>query len=185
MAKFKPVHGLNDGADMQDESQRIVVGQISGIYGVRGWLKVMSYTRPRENIFNYDHWLLKQDDNWQEMVLLEGQLQGKGLIAQLEGVVDRDQARTLLDANIAIERSQLADATTGEYYWHDLIGLDVCNQQNKILGKVKELLETGANDVLIVEGKYRIMIPFVKERYVLDIDHKNSIIRVDWDAGDE
>jgi len=170
---------------MQDESQRIVVGRISGIHGVRGWLKVMSYTRPRNNIFNYDCWLLKQDDNWQEMVLLVGQPQGKGLIAQLEGVEDRDQARALLDADIAIERSQLVDASPGEYYWHDLIGLDVCNQQNEILGQVKELLETGANDVLVVEGKHRILIPFINECYVLEIDLENSIIRVDWDAGDE
>jgi len=170
---------------MQDESQQIVVGRISGIHGVRGWLKVMSYTRPRNNILDYNRWSLKQDDNWQEMVLLDGQPQGKGLIAQLEGVEDRDQARALLDADIAVKRSQLADAPAGEYYWHDLIGLEVCNQQNEILGQVKELLETGANDVLVVEGKHRILIPFVKERYVLDIDLDNSIIRVDWDVGDE
>jgi len=119
------------------------------------------------------------------MVLLVGQPQGKGLIAQLEGVEDRDQARALLDADIAIERSQLVDASPGEYYWHDLIGLDVCNQQNEILGQVKELLETGANDVLVVEGKHRILIPFINECYVLEIDLENSIIRVDWDAGDE
>ncbi len=170
---------------MQDESQQIVVGRISGIHGVRGWLKVMSYTRPRKNILDYNRWSLKQDDNWQEMVLLDGQPQGKGLIAQLEGVEDRDQARALLDADIAVKRSQLVDAPAGEYYWHDLIGLEVCNQQNEILGQVKELLETGANDVLVVEGKHRILIPFVKERYVLDIDLDNSIIRVDWDVGDE
>jgi len=177
-----PGHGSYGGSDMQDGSQQIVVGRISGIYGVQGWLKVMSYTRPRDNILTYSPWLVKLDENWQEMVLLDGRVQGKGLVAKIEGVVDRDEARGLLDADIAIERSQLTAVAPGEYYWHDIIGLDVINQQDKILGKLTELLETGANDVLVVEGKERILIPFVRDIYVLDINLEKNVIKVDWDS---
>ena len=170
---------------MQGNLQRIVVGRISGIHGVRGYLRVISYTRPLENIFKYERWLLKQGDDWQDVKLLEGQVHGKGLIVKLQGVEDRDRAREFIDADIAIERTQLADIKPGEYYWHDLIGLSVCNQDGKELGQVRELLETGANDVLVVEGDQTTLIPFIKEHYILAIDLDKKIIRVDWEPGEE
>ena len=170
---------------MQGKLQRIVVGRVSGIYGVRGYLRVISYTRPWENIFKYEQWWLKQGDGWQDVTLLEGQVRGKALIAKLQGIEDRDQAREFIDSDIAIERTQLAEVGPGEYYWHDLIGLTVCNQDGKDLGQVMELLETGANDVLVVEGDQRILIPFIKEHYILAIDLDKKIIRVEWESGDE
>lgn len=170
---------------MQGKLQRIVVGRISGIYGIRGYLRVISYTRPRENIFNYKCWWLKQGDDWQDVTLQEGKVSGKGLKAKIQGIDDRDSARQLIDSDIAIERSQLAEIGPGEYYWHDLIGLSVCNQDGKDLGHVRELLETGANDVLVVEGEQRILIPYIKEHYILAIDLEKKMIRVDWESGDE
>ena len=165
---------------MREESQRIIVGRISGIYGVQGWLKIVSYTRPKDNILTYNPWLINLDDDWLERVLLDGKTQGKVLIAKVEGVVDRDDARALLHADIAIYRAQLVDAAPGEYYWHDLLGLSVINKQGEVLGKVTELFETGANDVLVVENQQRYLIPFVKDIYILDIDQKQRVISVDW-----
>ena len=166
---------------MQDESKRIQVGRIAGIYGVKGWLKIESYTRPPENIFSYKPWYIKQDGNWQEMNLLDSKIHGKGLIAALENINDRDVAREFIDADISIFRSQLHDLEPGEYYWHDLLGMQVINQQDSLLGQLQEILETGANDVLVVKGKNRYLIPLVWGRYVLEVDQDKGNIRVDWE----
>ena len=166
---------------MQDVKKRILVGRIAGIYGVKGWLKIVSYTRPPENIFIYSPWLVKQDDNWQETGLLEGKVHGKGLIAALEGITDRDAARGLIGADIGIYRSQLPKLPPGEYYWDDLKDMQVNNLQGKVLGRLKEILETGANDVLVVEGEGRHLIPLIWDMYVMGVDQARGIIEVDWE----
>lgn len=167
---------------MRDKAQRIILGRVTGLYGVKGWIKIMSYTRPRENIFSYAPWLIRQDGgNWREVALLEGKVHGKGLIAALEGMADRDMARAIVGADIAISRSQLQELGPGEYYWHDLLGLKVVNQQDIALGTLKEILETGANDVLVVEGEQRYLIPLIWKIYVLKVDPEQGIIRVDWE----
>ncbi len=117
--------------NMQDESSLIVVGKIVGVYGIKGWSKILSFTRPKENIFNYGPWLVKQDSEWQEIQLLQGRPQGKGLIASLEGITDRNQAMALVGSELAIDRDQLPAAEEGEFYWHDLIDMQVINNISK------------------------------------------------------
>jgi 16S rRNA processing protein RimM len=166
---------------MRDESEPIVMGRVSGSYGVRGWLKIQSFTRPPVNILSYTPWLVQRDKDWQELVVLDGKVYGKGLIAQLEGITDRDEARSLLGADIAIWRSQLHAAGPDDYYWDDLLDMQVVNQEGKLLGSVTGILETGANDVLVVEGSERHLIPLVWTTYVQDIDLARKTIRVDWE----
>ena len=170
---------------MQDETSLIVIGKIVGVYGIKGWLKILSFTRPRENIFNYGPWLVKQNEEWLEMQLLEGKPQGKGLVASLEGITDRNKAMAFASSEIAIHRDQLPAAKEGEFYWHDLINMQVINQQNEVLGVVTELLETGANDVLVVEAdKQRYLIPYVQDVYIKDVDTEKGVIQVDWQSDD-
>lgn len=166
---------------MQDEKRRILVGRVAGIYGVKGWLKIVSYTRPPENIFIYRPWLIKRDDVRQETGLLEGKVHGKGLIAALEGITDRDVARGLVGADIEIHHSQLRELPPGEYYWDELLDMQVINRQGKVLGRLKEILETGANDVLVVEGEGRHLIPLIWDMYVMGVDQTKGIIEVDWE----
>lgn len=168
---------------MQDEPGFIVIGKLVGVYGTKGWFKIMSFTRPRENIFTYSPWLIKQNGDWQGMQLAEGKLHAKGLIASIEEITDRNEAMALVGSEIAIKRNQLAETKEGEYYWHDLMNLQVINAQNEILGVVTELLETGANDVLVVEAdKQRHLIPYVKDVYIKDIDLEQGIMQVDWQS---
>lgn len=167
---------------MQDLRRRIPVGYITGIYGIRGWLKIESYTRPPENIFSFQPWYIIRNGSWQETNVRQGRIHGKGLIVALEGVTDRDIARDLVDNEITIFRSQLAELPPGEFYWVDLIGMQVINQQEKILGRVIEILETGANDVLVVEGQVRYLIPIVWNMYVFNVDTGKQLISVDWDV---
>ena len=158
------------------DERRVIVGEISGIYGVSGWVKVFSHTRPRENILNYSPWRLAPD--WKPRRLLEGKRQGKSLIARLEGIEDRDAARLLKGKEIAIIRDQLPEPGPGEYYWHDLLGLDVVDSRGAELGKVMEIRETGANDVLIIEGNGRHLL--IMGEVVKAVDLKNRRITVDW-----
>jgi 16S rRNA processing protein RimM len=168
------------GQDVKDEY--VILGRISGVFGVQGWVKVYSETRPRENILEYGRWWLRRPAGWQEAKLLDGRLQGEAVVARLEGVTDRDVARSLIGTEIAIERSQLPKPKRGEYYWADLEGMKVVNLEGVDFGTVSHLFETGANDVLVVtDGERERLVPFTKDA-VKEVDLKSRVIRVDWDA---
>jgi len=162
-------------------SEMIVVGKIAGVFGVQGWCKVFSHTSPRKNILQYSPWYLKRNGEWQSIKVKQGRQQGKGLVAQLDGVSDRDAAAALNETEIAIKQSQLPDLPKGEYYWSDLIGLDVETVTGVPLGKVTDMMETGANDVLIVNGDQERLIPFLQQEVVTEIDLDAGLMKVDWD----
>lgn len=163
-------------------STRVILGRINGLYGIRGWVKVFSYTNPKTNILHYAPWQVHDQNDWHPLTLCGGQAHGKGIIAQLTGYETRDQAAQLLGAEIAIERQQLPDLQAEEYYWTDLIGLQVINQDNIHLGQVAHLFATAANDVLVVNGERERLIPFLLDRTILEIDLTQRCLRVDWDA---
>lgn len=160
----------------------IAVGKIAGIYGVKGWVKIISYTDPIENILSYNPWFLQQAQNWHEIACVQSKRYGKGLIAQLAGIQDREVARKLIGTEISIQRAQLPDLPEGEYYWADLISMTVINENNITLGQVIEVFATGANDVLVVKGEKRHLIPFLKNKTILNIDLIKKVILVAWDA---
>jgi 16S rRNA processing protein RimM len=171
---MKPADGGSDNPG------QVIVGKISGIYGVSGWVRIISYTRPVTNILSYSPWLVGQGEQQRQMELLEGRMQGKGLVARLLGLEDRDVARSYIGKQIALYRQQMPDLPAGEYYWCDLMQLDVVTLDGVMLGKVTEILETGANDVLVVEGDRRHLVPLIMDRYVTEIDVSNGRITVDW-----
>lgn len=162
--------------------RKVVVGTVRGSYGVRGWVRVQSYTEPRHNILNYQPWYLAGHDTHQELRVLAGRVQGDKIVALLEGVTDPEQARELRGADILVDRGEFPQPTEGEFYWVDLIGLRVRNLGQIDLGIVRDLMATGANDVLIVSGDRERLIPFVQGRTVLRVDLEAGEILVDWDA---
>ena len=163
------------------ESRLIVVGRISGIYGVHGWVKIFSYTTPRENILSYTPWQIRIDNEWRTVDIIDGRGHGKGVIAHLLGYDDRDSVRALIDTDIAVYRQQLPAAAKGEYYWADLVGMTVVTIDGIGLGKVDHLMRTGANDVLVVKDDRDRLIPFVHDDVVVDVDTENRTIKVNWD----
>lgn len=160
--------------------KRVVLGRISGLFGVRGWVKVHSDTAPRSNILTYPEWFLEGTGGWRACKVEEGHPQGKGIVAKLEGYDDRDQAAELVGLEIAVDRAQLPDAGPGEYYWADLVGLRVVNRAGVELGVVDSLFATGSNDVLVVKGARQRLIPFT-EHAVVEIDLDEGRLLVDWD----
>jgi 16S rRNA processing protein RimM len=164
------------------ESVRVLLGKINGLYGVRGWVKVFSYTKPITNILNYSPWQVYQQGQWRTLLAPEGQVHGKGIIVRIETCHDRQEAAGFLGADIAIYREQLPPLAEDEYYWSDLLGLTVINQENIILGQVDYLLETGANDVLVVKGQCQRLIPLVFNEIVLEVNLAQRWLRVAWDV---
>ncbi|MFK5968778.1 MAG: ribosome maturation factor RimM [Candidatus Marithrix sp.] len=156
----------------------VTVGNINGLYGVQGWLKVFSYTNPISNILDYLPWQLQG----QTLILQDGRLHAKGIIVKFESIDERDIAARLLGSDIMVNRTELPTAPKDEYYWTDLEGLTVINNEGINLGHVDHLLETGANDVLVVEGERQRMIPFVLQQVVIKVDLTQRILLVDWDA---
>jgi len=164
------------------DQKQIIVGKISGVFGVKGWIKVFSFTDPRENIFNYSPWLLKKGSDCKTVKLVDGKLQGKTVVAQLDGFTDRDQAQALLGWDVLITQDQLPETGAGEFYWSELIGLEVENLQGIRLGIIDSLLETGANDVLIIQGDRERAIPFIQGQTVIEINLNLGRMIVDWDS---
>jgi 16S rRNA processing protein RimM len=174
------------GADPQE---MLVAGKITGCYGVKGWVKVHSYTEPQENFLSYGHWRLKRRGGLEPIEFDQGRRHGKGLVAHIVGVDDRDQAESYRGLEVAVPAAELPELESGEFYWHQLQGLQVwCSsgEERVLLGTVDYLIETGANDVLVVkasEGSIddrEHLIPYLPDDVVTRVDLEAGVIEVDW-----
>ena len=154
---------------------------MTGLYGVKGWIKVHSYTHPRENIVNFSRWTLRQADDHAPVAVEDGRLQGRTVVAKLREIDDRDEARALIGAEITVERGDLPPCDPDEYYWADLEGLGVRTVSGDDLGHVDYLFSTGAHDILVVAGDRQRLIPFVMQNVIHEIDMQRGLIVVDWD----
>ena len=170
----------------------IALGRVSGLFGVKGWVKVFSDTQPRENIIQYGTWWLKsaestkdwQERDWQEHKILQAQPHGKTIIASFDGITTREAAAKLVGQLVAIPRGLLPEAQEDEYYWADLVGCTVLSVSGEVMGLVDRLFETGANDVLVVKSSANnseVLIPWVVPDVITSIDTTAKQIVVDWD----
>lgn len=163
----------------------VILGRIVGVHGVRGMVKIHSECRPREAIFRYRHFLVAPPKGGtpQTLTLQNGRPQGQGLVASFREITDRDQAHSMINYLLSVQRSALPPLASGEYYWADLIGLQVVNKEGVSFGRVAEIFETGANDVLVVrKNRQEVLIPLVMQHYIVSIDLSAQCITVDWDS---
>ena len=163
-------------------SERVELGRISGVWGASGWVKVFSSTSPPENIFEYQPW--RTDRSPGLLRVRQWRRQGQRLMARLDDVDSRDAAERLVGAELHVRRSDLPEPGPRSYYWHDLIGLTVENRAGRRLGRVAGLIDVGAHDVVQVEpgnGAQPILVPFVIDRYVLEVDLADGRMKVDWE----
>lgn len=166
---------------MSADGRRVLVGRIVGVSGVQGWVKLESWTDPRTGIFDYRPWILVRDGRERELVPADGRAQGKGIVARLPGVEDRDQAMALVGSEILVPRAALPPPAPGEFYWADLEGLEVHTVDGRPLGRVSHLFATGANDVVVVRGERERLLPFLRPDVVREIDLAAGRMVVDWD----
>lgn len=165
----------------------VVVGKIGAVHGVRGEVKVHSFTEAMDSLLDYPLWQLRRGKEIKQVKLASGRLQGKSLVAKIEGLDDRELARALTGYEICVQRSELPELTGDEFYWHQLVGLKVINQDQQLFGVVDHLLETGANDVLVVKpcagslDDRERLLPYTQQ-CVQSVDLTANEIRVEWDV---
>ncbi len=155
------------------------MGRVAAPYAIKGWIKLQTFTEDLDGLLDYPVWRLGKNGNWREYRLLDGKVHGQFLLASLDGVDDRDASEALQGMEVAVLREEMPEADEGEYYWDELVGLEVLNIQGESLGRVVGLLETGAHDVLQVQGERLRLIPFV-EAYIDCVDVAAGKIVVDW-----
>ncbi|MEM7563150.1 MAG: ribosome maturation factor RimM [Pseudomonadota bacterium] len=163
----------------QHDSDLICVGHILGAQGLKGWVKVFSNTSPRANIVKYSPWLVEQESGLSPFEV-SGREQGKQVLAKLDNIDDRNQAESLIGSKLFIHVDQLPALGKDEYYWSDLIGMKVESLQSEPLGIVDSMIETGADDVMVLKGEQERLIPFVLEKIVKSVDLENRRMIVDW-----
>ena len=166
------------------EQRCVVLGCITGPCGTRGWVKVRSSTEPPGNILRYAPWQVGRHGRWSPIDVVEGRVRGRGVIVRLDGCHDRDGADDFRGCEVAVERSQLPDVEDGEFYWTDLVGLRVATTGGVRLGEVERMMETGANDVMVVRGDVERLIPFLPGTVVQSVDVERGAIVVDWHPDD-
>ena len=158
----------------------VTLGRVSGVFGLKGWLKVQSYTEPRANIAQFGVWLLRMNGVDSPFDVEDGHSHGGSVVAKLRGLDDRDRALEWVGAEIVVERERLPALAANEFYWTDLEGLEVRTTAGEVLGKVDHLLATGANDVLVIGGSPQHLIPFIVGPVVKQVDLAARVIVVDW-----
>ena len=167
----------------------LVVGRITAVFGVRGWVKVFSYTEQVEAVFDYQPWWIDTAQGRQQLVVDDWKRHGDGLVVHIKGVDDRDLARAWCQQDILVAKTELPGLSSDDFYWHQLVGMAVISHfegQTTRWGVVKSLLETGANDVLVIGGdaenidREERLIPYA-EQFVTNIDLQTQTIDVIWD----
>jgi 16S rRNA processing protein RimM len=157
----------------------VVMGRITGAFGIRGWIKIQPFTGEPGNLLAYPRWWVGNAVGWQEHCIELAKEQSGSVVAKLAGCEERDAAALFRGREVAVPREALPAPAENEFYWADLIGLNVVNMDGEDLGVVSQVVETGANDVLVVERDRERLIPFT-EQVVKRVDVAGRVIRVDW-----
>jgi len=161
----------------------VVVGRFGPPFGIKGWVNVISYTDPSTNLADYRPWFVERNGAWQQLAIEAIKPHRNGFVAQIGGIADRTEALDLAGRSIGIADSTLPVTAEDEFYWKDLIGLTVEDGRGAVLGEVTGLIETGANDVLVVRAASgEELIPFV-DQFVKQVDLENRRMVVDWVVG--
>jgi len=174
-------------ATIPSSEQLLSVGRIQTAYGIKGWVWVFSNTDPIDNIFAYAPWYLQRGNEWHEANIAEWRAQGKGVVMRLQGCNDRNAAESWHGAVIWTAKANLPSLPDGDYYWSDLIDMSVWTVSGQLLGQVHSMMETGANDVLVVNptassiDQRERLIPWLPDQVVTAVDIANKRITVDWD----
>ena len=166
---------------VQQEGAHVVVGRFGAPYGLKGWLKFVSFTEPVQNILTYRPWRVQRGARWDDLAVDEIKEHGKGFVAHVRGIDDRSAAERLTGREIAVPADVLPGTADDEYYWKDLVGANVVTPRGEVLGDVTRLFEAGTHDVLVVDRDgQEVLIPFAAA-YVLNVDIEGRRIEVDWD----
>ncbi len=172
------------------KEEQIILGKVGAVYGIKGWLKIHSFTDETEAILDYFPWSLKLGNKTQAVEITDWRKHNKGLIVKVANIDDRDEAQALVGSEVLTSEAALPELSKDDFYWRDLIGMSVVTNKGYDLGVVSDMMETGANDVLVVKAnlndgfsKKERLIPYLFEQVVESVSLENKQICVDWDPG--
>ena len=165
-----------------EDDKKIYLGKITGAHGIKGWLKIQSFSSPPENILNYPQWIINNQGEEDFYSIEQGRKHHNKIVVKLEKIDDRNTAESLINSKIQILRSDLPKLSNENYYWSDLEGLSVLNSEEKVIGKIESLIETGANDVMVIitSKDERVLIPFVMHEIIKEVNVDLNYIKIDW-----
>lgn len=167
---------------MSKQAAWVVIGRFGRTHGIKGRILVHSFTEPKSNIMKYrNQWHIEKKGEFSPVDILSLQEQGNNLLAHIKGYEQENIAKMLTNTTIAVPGENLEKLPDGEYYWHDLVGMHVVNKEGLDFGVVTDVMATGSNDVLIVDGSKRHLVPYLLDQHVLSIDMDHQKIIVDWD----
>ena len=158
----------------------VVMGRVSAPHGLKGWIKIQPFTQETEGLLGYPEWWLGAEGEWQQHRIVDSAVHGSMVVARLEGFDDRDSAAKLKGRNVAVPRTAMPENREGEFYWNDLLGMEVSHKNATRLGLVAKILETGANTVLVVQGEKEFLVPFIQD-VIVSVDLKTRLVIVDWE----
>jgi 16S rRNA processing protein RimM len=158
----------------------VVLGRVRAPHGVKGWVKIQPFTQDIEGLLGYAQWWLGREGEWRERVVAEAAVHGATVIARLEGCDDREAAAELRGCEVAVPRTALPDPGAGEFYWNDLMGSEAFNRKGELLGRISQLMDTGANPVLVLQGERERLVPFI-EGVVVEVDIARRRLVLDWE----
>jgi|TARA_R100001377_G_C3175105_1_gene104522 16S rRNA processing protein RimM len=172
------------------KEEQIILGKVGAVYGIKGWLKIHSFTDETEAILDYFPWSLKLGNKTQTVEITDWRKHNKVLIVKVAGIDDRDEAQAFVGSEILTNEAALPELSEDDFYWRDLIGMSVVTNKGYDLGVVTDMMETGANDVLVVKAnlndgfsKKERLIPYLFEQVIESVSIENKQICVDWDPG--
>ena len=158
----------------------VVMGRVRAPHGLKGWIKIQPFTQQIEGLLDYPEWWLGGEGQWQQHRVAESAVHGSIVVARLDGFTDRDAAAGLRGREVAVPRTAMPENREGEFYWSDLLGMEVSDRNASRLGLVAKILETGANTVLVVQGEKELLVPFIQD-VVVNVDLKTRQLVVDWE----
>lgn len=172
---------------MSQKEDLINLGKVSSVYGIKGWVKVYSYTDPMDRILDYQNWMLERNGKLETVKVDKGRSHGKGMVAHIVGYDDREQAALLQGAAIYVPREQLPKLDSDDFYWFQLVGLRVVTLDGHDLGVIQSMMSAGsANDVMVIKGDINAidreerLLPYLPEKVVMDVNLEAKLVRVDW-----
>lgn len=169
---------------MNKESDWVVLGRLGRPQGLRGLIRVISFTEPESNILDYLPWHIQKNGNWVPIHIDNFQTQNQTILVKIEGYTEREAVAELTNCNIAVLREQLPKLPEGDFYWHELQNMMVQNKEGAILGQVVDIMPTGTHEVLVIQGEKQHLIPYVPDIYIVKVDSVQRQITVDWDEND-
>lgn len=169
---------------MNKESDWVVLGRLGRPQGLRGLIRVISFTEPESNILDYLPWHIQKNGHWVPLRIDNFQTQNQTILVKIEGYTEREAVAELTNCNIAVLREQLPKLPEGDFYWHELQNMMVQNKEGAILGQVVDIMPTGTHEVLVIQGEKQHLIPYVPDIYIVKVDSVQRQITVDWDEND-